>query len=294
MLSGPLIRCTGYFADHALCPSFAKVGAMSHLPNTLTMPILENSPPPTIQSNIVPYSHRGSHVRPIQSIITVIDPCSDAGKNWNHVTIETLPDNTLLEIFDFYRMDAMAHSDGYPWKWHHLAHVCRRWRCIVYASPHRLYLQILCKSGAPVECILATWATLPLVLQFQGFQGKARSNFLPDNVMIALRHPDRVCEIDLSLTSSIIGLIAELVQMPFLALKYIRMTSNDAEEPPVLGNFLGGSAPLLKRIDLHGIAIPSLAIRRLLLSTTSEGFGLSKFRIRVISPQRSLSPACPP
>jgi len=92
---------------------------------------------------------------------------------------------------------------------------------------------------------------------------------LHDNVMIALRHPDRVCDIDLSLlTSSIIRRIAELVQVPFLALKSIWMTSRDAEELPILGNFLGGSAPLLERINLDGIAIPFPAIRRLLLSTS--------------------------
>jgi hypothetical protein len=84
--------------------------------------------------------------------------------------------------------------------------------------------------------------------------------------MIALRHSDRVCEIDLSLTSSIIRSIAELVQVPFLALKKIQMASKNAEEPPVLGEFLCGSAPLLERIDLDGIAVPFPTIRRLLLS----------------------------
>jgi len=86
--------------------------------------------------------------------------------------------------------------------------------------------------------------------------------------MIALRHPDRVCEINFSLTGLIAGSIAEVVQVPFLALKNIQMKSKDVEEPPVLGDFLGGSAPLLERISLHGIAVPFPAIRRLLLSTS--------------------------
>jgi len=86
--------------------------------------------------------------------------------------------------------------------------------------------------------------------------------------MIALRHPDRVRKINLSLTSPVIGSIAELVQAPFLALKSIQMTSKDAEEPPALGNFLGGSAPLLEEIELDGITVPFPAMRRLLLSTS--------------------------
>ena len=198
-------------------------------------------------------------------IIIVIDQYIGAGKNWNNVTIETLPDDTLLEIFDFYRVDAVDHSRGRPWKWHRLAHVCRRWRYIVYTSPRRLDLQILCKSGAPIKRILRTWPTLPLVLRFRGNE---RSKRLPDNVMIALRHPDRVCEINFSLTSSIIGSIAEMIQVPFLALKSIQMTSKDTEEPPVLGDFLGGSAPLLEQIYLGGIAVPFPAIRRLVSSTS--------------------------
>ena len=181
------------------------------------------------------------------------------------MTIETLPDNTLLEVFDFYRVDAVAHSRGRPWKWHRLAHVCRRWRYIVYTSPRRLDLQILCKSGAPIKRILGTWPTLPLVLRFQGNE---RSKRLPDNVMTALRHPDRVREINFSLTSLITGSIAEVVQVPFLALKTIQMTSKDTEEPPVLGDFLGGSAPLLEQIDLDGIAVSFPALRRLVLSTS--------------------------
>ena len=139
-------------------------------------------------------------------IIIAINPCSGAGKNWNHVTIEPLPDDTLLEIFDLYQVDAVAHSRGPPWKWHRLAHICRRWRSIVYTSPRRLCLQILCRNGAPIERVLGAWSTLPLLLRFKG---NARSKSLPNNVMIALRHSDRVCEIDLSLTSSIIRLIAE-------------------------------------------------------------------------------------
>jgi hypothetical protein len=62
--------------------------------------------------------------------------------------------------------------------------------------------------------------------------------------------------------------IANLVQVPFLSLKSIRMTSEDAEERPVLGDFLGGSAPFLEQICLDGIAVPFPAMRRLLSSTS--------------------------
>ena len=66
-----------------------------------------------------------------------------------------------------------------------------------------------------------------------------------------------------------IGLFAEMTQKPFLALKQFHLTSKDDKETPVHGELLGGSAPLLKEIELDGIAVPFPAMRGLLLSTTS-------------------------
>jgi hypothetical protein len=85
---------------------------------------------------------------------------------------------------------------------------------------------------------------------------------------MALSHPDRVCEIDLVVTNSIIGLFAEMTQRPFLALEQFHLTSKDDKETAVHGELLGGSAPLLKEIKLGSIAVPFPAVRRLLLSTT--------------------------
>ncbi|KAH9963476.1 hypothetical protein BGW80DRAFT_1351168, partial [Lactifluus volemus] len=37
-----------------------------------------------------------------------------------------------------------------PWEWHRLAHVCRRWRHIIFDSPRSLNLQLFCTYGTPV------------------------------------------------------------------------------------------------------------------------------------------------
>ncbi|KAI9452424.1 hypothetical protein BJY52DRAFT_1214594, partial [Lactarius psammicola] len=63
-------------------------------------------------------------------------------------TIGVLPGNVLLEIFGFCRNNH-DHTRRPVWKWHLLAHVCRMWRQIVFASPRRLNLQILCTPGTP-------------------------------------------------------------------------------------------------------------------------------------------------
>ena len=198
-------------------------------------------------------------------IVSAIDSCS-VGKNLRQVTIEVLPDDILLEIFDSYRLDAVSSSRGRPWKWHRLAHICRRWRHIIHMSPQRLGLRILCKSGKPIERVLRAWPTLPLVV---GFKGSPKSKSLPENVVIALKHTDRVCEIDLGVTTPISQSIADMMQVQFPALEHIRIASKDAAEPLVIGEFLGGLAPHLKKIHVGGIAIPFPALRRLLLSTNN-------------------------
>jgi hypothetical protein len=178
-----------------------------------------------------------------------------------------LPEDILLEIFDFYRLDAMRQPRQLPWKWHRLACVCRKWRYAISMSPRRLDLRILCEYGAPIGSILRSWPTLPLVARFNA----SRKSTIPRNVMVALRRPDRLCQIDLDITSSMTGPIVEMVQKPCQALESIRITVNDTTRPSILVHnpFLGGSAPHLREIKLDGIAFPFPEIRQLLLSTNN-------------------------
>jgi hypothetical protein len=89
--------------------------------------------------------------------------------------------------------------------------------------------------------------------------------------MVALRRPDRLCEIDLQVTSSMFSSIAEVTQKPCRELESIWISIEALAGPSILvGNaFLGGSAPHLRVIKLDGIAFPFPAIRQILLSTKS-------------------------
>ena len=177
-----------------------------------------------------------------------------------------LPEGILVEIFDFYRLDAIQLSRVRPWKWHRLAHVCRKWRYIISISPRRLDLRILCKYGAPIESILGSWPTFPLVIKFDATR---KLKPMPRNVLVALRCSDRICDINLSVMT---GSIVELIQKPCPALEKIRLTVKDAMGPPnipVHNAFLGGSAPHLREIELQGIALPFPAIRRVLFSANN-------------------------
>lgn len=182
--------------------------------------------------------------------------------------IEMLPEDVLLEIFGFYRLNAMKQSRGNPWKWHRLAQVCRRWRYVLTTSPRRLGLQILCNSRTPIEPILDSWPTLPIVVRYNG----PKSKTMPDNIIAALRRRDRVCEIDLVLQSTLMVSIVKLIQEPFQALECIRLTVKTALSLPMLAPeaLLGGSAPRLREIRLDGIGFPFPSMQQLLSSTTGN------------------------
>ena len=70
--------------------------------------------------------------------------------------------------------------------------------------------------------------------------------------MVALHHPDRLCEINLHVTSSMLASVVEATQKPCQALESIRIAIEPPTEPSMLvrNAFLGGSAPHLREIRL--------------------------------------------
>ncbi|KAN0126147.1 hypothetical protein V8E53_013525 [Lactarius tabidus] len=67
-------------------------------------------------------------------------------------TIGTVPDEVLLDIFDFYREDRLEDRmdpQDFNWRWHKLLHMCRKWRDIVFTSPRHLDLRLLCTVRTP-------------------------------------------------------------------------------------------------------------------------------------------------
>ena len=193
---------------------------------------------------------------------------------WQKTTIEMLPEDTLVEVFDFYRLENKQ-PYGRPWKWHRLAHVCQKWRRVISMSPRRLDLRIFCRrSGAPITSILASWPTVPLVVMYGCTTRASRkplAKHMPRHILVALRHPDRLSEIDLDVTSSMTRLMVETIQKPCKILERIRIRVQDTTGSPLLvhGAFLGGSAPHLRQIKLDGIAFLFPEIRRVLLSTSN-------------------------
>ncbi|KAI0253190.1 hypothetical protein BJV78DRAFT_219274 [Lactifluus subvellereus] len=172
------------------------------------------------------------------------------------LTIEALPEDVLLEIFDFYKLASITLA----WGWYKLVHVCRRWRYVIFASQHRLDLRLLCTYGTPVRKTLDCWPALPIIIRYRDATNRFRppSSDDEDNIIAALRHCDRVCEIDLIVEGSLFVKLSALMQEPFPSLECLVLSSRHNADLVLPNAFLGGSVPRLRNLYLDVIAFPAL------------------------------------
>jgi hypothetical protein len=173
------------------------------------------------------------------------------------VTIDVLPDVALLRIFDFYVDQAPIEA------WHTLVHVCLTWRNVVFGSPRRLNLRLDCEISTPVREMLDIWPLLPIHLVIDGLETRGI-----DNIIAALEHNDRICELAIfDLSSSERENLWATLQQPFPALTDLQFVFfTETPLPVVPTSFLGGSAPGLQSIYMEHIPFPGLPT--LLLSAT--------------------------
>jgi F-box-like len=168
------------------------------------------------------------------------------------VTIGSLPDDVLLEIF--YASRKLI--DRYSWhdRWPRLVHVCRRWRFVIFASPHHLDLQLFCTPKRPVRKMLDIWPAFPLVVDFQYCPEEPSEDYF-DNLIAALECHDRVHDIGVSdLPDFVWEQITTEAQEPFPALTILELQQSDGLASGDI--FLNGSAPNLHHLGLNGIPIP--------------------------------------
>ena len=171
-----------------------------------------------------------------------------------------LPDDVLLDIFVFF-----AGEDTYSKEvietWQSLAHVCRRWRSLVFGSPRRLDLRLACSSRTPAKDTLDVWPAFPILFR----DNYCRTGSV-DNILAVLERSNRISELDLREIR--FQDISKAMEVPFLELTrlVLRHSRDEVEPVPVSDSFLGGSAPRLQSLELDRIPFPGLP--RLLLSAT--------------------------
>ncbi|KAI0298253.1 hypothetical protein BC826DRAFT_1103180 [Russula brevipes] len=189
-------------------------------------------------------------------------------------TIDKLTDDALLEIFDFYLKENPPQIGAVD-EWHTLVHVCRRWRSIVFGSPHRLDLRLRCTEKTPVRAALDIWPVLPLEIEYY-----FRTWEMRDDIIAALEHHDRVRKIALGgVSNPVWEILVTALRMPFPELTSLRLFSDGRLVPVLPDSFLGGSAPRLRTLGLRGFPFPGVLNLPLSSASTSDLVDLNLYRL---------------
>ncbi|KAI0265559.1 hypothetical protein BC834DRAFT_165622 [Gloeopeniophorella convolvens] len=207
-------------------------------------------------------------------------------------TIDALPDEILLEIFDSYRMgiSQLRWCHSTPWSWYALGQVCRRWREVLLTSSGRLKLQIYCNRGLPITVDMLTHSPpLPLTIEYYwADDATPRSRAAVYNsdgrldkwtstkmrgALFALKYLDRAVNIQLltersppmlQFCSGMTGVAA-----PVLEALYLSSTCG-ARLPDA---FLSGGAPRLRSLTMFNVnfhLFPAPGLVELTLVTRNE------------------------
>ena len=154
-------------------------------------------------------------------------------------------------------------------------HVCQRWRQLIFTSPCRLNLQLLCTRKTPARKKLDCWPQIPIAIIVQGLGDLTPAQ--KKNLLTAFEHSDRVCSVTLSLTIRQLEKMTQMMRRPFPALTHLRVSFT----PPFVGlfiylpsGFLGGPISGLRELDVNHISPLTLPSIR---SSTSD---LVEFHLR--------------
>ena len=183
-----------------------------------------------------------------------------------------LPDEILLKIFGFFvNKDKNGFQENGTEGWQTLVHVCQRWRSVVFGSPRRLDLALVCTGKSRLREKLDVWPDFPLI-----FHGGVDTRKDVDNIVAVLERSDRVKDFSLSvLNSSPWKKVMAVMRRPFPELTRLKLdwfghllefTGYDEQAPVLPKSLLGASAPRLQYLSLCCFPFPS--ITDLLLSTT--------------------------
>ena len=186
------------------------------------------------------------------------------GPRLKQAAIKILPDEVLLDIFNFY-VDEADKDD----EWHTLVLVCQRWRNLVFASPRRLHLTLVYNPRRPVGEMLGIWPALPFVIILDLQDGRGLEWRVPrvDNTIAALEHHERIRRITVSHLPiwNMRQLVAGMCR-PFPMLISLQLSEVTPTDTPLPDSFLAGSAPRLRTLALVGVSFPALP--NLLLSAS--------------------------
>ena len=170
------------------------------------------------------------------------------------MTINNLPDELLVEIFDWCRL-----SDEYGWnhrrRWYKPLQVCRRWRYVMLESASRLKLRLLCSSPNPVAKMLMHSPPLPLIVSHHF--GTFASTRYQEDILFALQHSDRVCSIFIREWGLAGYKLFRALDKAFSMLETLFLSSKGYSTRILPNNFM---APHLRTLHLENVDISAVSL----------------------------------
>ena len=186
--------------------------------------------------------------------------------NRRRTCIDILDDDSLLYIFYHCRPPILSEEGIGPWSgkcesetwWYKLAWVCRRWRCIILASPSYLGISLVCRHGTPVADMLAHSPPLPLVIDhIHNVRGPGITAEDEEGILVAYKHRDRLRHVQLQAWDPVWeGLFAAdddsegLPRLEYLYIEPLAAPDSNWSLPSTL------CAPRLRHLTLHHFAFP--------------------------------------
>jgi hypothetical protein len=152
-------------------------------------------------------------------------------------SIHILDDDSLLNIFYLYRPFLFGEDEGEgdrlwggtEWSharwWYELSHVCPRWRRVILGSASYLGLSLVCTYGTPVTDMLAHSPPLPLVIDYQDYEGV--TGFTTEDeegAILALKHYNRVRRVRLGMPATSLQKLVVAMDDEYPILEYLIIT----------------------------------------------------------------------
>ena len=179
------------------------------------------------------------------------------------LTINHLPDELLIEIFDLHRDppdNELNYQRQWSAEWFKLIHVCKRWRAVVFASSSRLDLCFVLtpRNGGHMKTIMSRhFPPLPIIINFPyNYTAKDMGR-----VVAALKRPDRIRGIAFTGSTGTDDL-SKLFKVALPSLESLELCCHGKLK--ISAAFLKGSNLKMRTLKLSGITLPSIS--RLLLS----------------------------
>jgi hypothetical protein len=186
--------------------------------------------------------------------------------NSSHIaSIHVLDDDSLLNVFYLYRPFLLGEDEDDnarlfggtgAWVrgrwWYRLAHVCQRWRNLIFGSASYLGLSLVCTNGTPIADMLAHSPLLPLVIDY----GDITAAEDEEGAILALRQRGRLRCIRVDMPASNLQKLIVAIDDEYPILEYLIIASPIEDHIMTLMIPETFQAPHLRHLTLIGFALP--------------------------------------